>query len=89
MLSIGSSAQHARGSEAARRRRYLVRAQLPKAHGDSSIPVTFMVFDWERDPYRPGEGAWVQTKNRATARFAQELAGVQSRHTRRTSGMQI
>jgi len=29
-----------------------------------------------RDPYRPGERGWVKTKNRATARFAEELAGV-------------
>jgi bifunctional non-homologous end joining protein LigD len=27
-----------------------------------------------RDPYRPGERDWVKTKNRATARFAQESA---------------
>jgi len=25
-----------------------------------------------RDPYRPGERLWVKTKNRATARFAEE-----------------
>jgi len=25
-----------------------------------------------RDPYRPGERQWVKTKNRATARFAEE-----------------
>jgi len=30
----------------------------------------------ERDPYRPGERQWVKTKNRATARFAQECDGV-------------
>jgi bifunctional non-homologous end joining protein LigD len=29
----------------------------------------------ERDRYRPGERLWVKTKNRATARFAEELAG--------------
>jgi ATP-dependent DNA ligase len=28
-----------------------------------------------RDPYRPGERRWVKTKNRATRRFAEELAG--------------
>ena len=28
------------------------------------------------DPYRPAERAWVKTKNRATARFAEECAGV-------------
>jgi bifunctional non-homologous end joining protein LigD len=28
----------------------------------------------ERDPYRPGERDWVKTKNRNTARFAQESA---------------
>ena len=28
----------------------------------------------ERDRYRPGERQWVKTKNRATARFAEELA---------------
>jgi ATP-dependent DNA ligase len=30
----------------------------------------------ERDPYRPGERVWVKTKNRATARFAEERDGV-------------
>jgi bifunctional non-homologous end joining protein LigD len=30
----------------------------------------------ERDPYRPGERAWVKVKNRATARFAEERDGV-------------
>ena len=29
-----------------------------------------------RDPYRPGERVWVKTKNRATARFAQERDGI-------------
>ena len=29
-----------------------------------------------RDTYRPGKRAWVKTKNRATARFAQERDGV-------------
>jgi ATP-dependent DNA ligase len=29
----------------------------------------------DRDRYRPGERLWVKTKNRATARFAEELAG--------------
>ncbi|HEV2591982.1 MAG TPA: hypothetical protein VGU02_08815 [Gaiellaceae bacterium] len=29
-----------------------------------------------RDPYRPDERLWVKTKNRATARFADETAGV-------------
>ena len=29
-----------------------------------------------RDPYRPGDRAWVKTKNRATARFAEERDGV-------------
>jgi bifunctional non-homologous end joining protein LigD len=27
-----------------------------------------------RDPYRPGERGWIKTKNRATTRFAEELA---------------
>jgi len=30
----------------------------------------------ERAPYRPGDRAWVKTKNRATARFAEEREGV-------------
>jgi bifunctional non-homologous end joining protein LigD len=30
----------------------------------------------DRDPYRPGDRAWVKTKNRATARFAEERDGV-------------
>jgi bifunctional non-homologous end joining protein LigD len=30
----------------------------------------------ERDQYRPGERVWVKTKNRATARFAEERDGV-------------
>ena len=30
----------------------------------------------ERDPYRPGHRSWVKTKNRATARFAEEREGV-------------
>jgi hypothetical protein len=28
----------------------------------------------QRDPYRPGERGWVKTKNRQTARFAQECS---------------
>jgi ATP-dependent DNA ligase len=36
--------------------------------------------EWER--YRPGARLWVKTKNRATARFQEELAGAQ-RHERR------
>jgi bifunctional non-homologous end joining protein LigD len=28
----------------------------------------------DRDPYKPGERHWVKTKNRATARFAEERA---------------
>jgi bifunctional non-homologous end joining protein LigD len=32
-----------------------------------------------RDPYRPGERVWVKTKNRATTRFAEELAGATGR----------
>jgi bifunctional non-homologous end joining protein LigD len=35
----------------------------------------------DRDLYRPGERGWVKTKNRETARFAEELAGaLRSRH---------
>jgi len=30
----------------------------------------------DRGPYRPGERQWVKTKNRATARFAEERDGV-------------
>jgi ATP-dependent DNA ligase len=30
----------------------------------------------DRDPYRPGERQWVKTKNKATARFAEEHEGV-------------
>jgi bifunctional non-homologous end joining protein LigD len=33
----------------------------------------------ERDPYRPGERVWVKTKNRATARYAEELEAVRRR----------
>ena len=29
-----------------------------------------------RDPYRPGDRGWVKTKNRATARFAEERDGI-------------
>ena len=29
----------------------------------------------ERDPYRPGDRVWVKTKNRGTARFAEEREG--------------
>jgi bifunctional non-homologous end joining protein LigD len=29
----------------------------------------------EREPYRPGARTWVKTKNRATARFQEELSG--------------
>jgi bifunctional non-homologous end joining protein LigD len=39
----------------------------------------------ERDPYRPGERQWVKTKNRATARFAQE----RHRATRRRSPLRV
>jgi ATP-dependent DNA ligase len=35
----------------------------------------------EREPYRPGARLWVKTKNRATARFQEELAGAQRRHS--------
>jgi hypothetical protein len=37
----------------------------------------------ERDPYRPGERGWVKTKNRRTARFAEELDGVRRQVDRR------
>ena len=30
----------------------------------------------DHDPYRPGDRVWVKTKNRATARFAEERDGV-------------
>ena len=30
----------------------------------------------DRDPYRPGDRVWVKSKNRATARFAEEREGV-------------
>jgi hypothetical protein len=36
----------------------------------------------ERDPDRPSERGWVKTKNRATARFAQELEGARSARRR-------
>jgi bifunctional non-homologous end joining protein LigD len=36
----------------------------------------------DRDPYRPGERAWVKTKNRATARFAEERERVGRRGAR-------
>lgn len=32
-----------------------------------------------RDPYRSGERLWVKTKNRATARFQEELHGARRR----------
>jgi bifunctional non-homologous end joining protein LigD len=35
----------------------------------------------ERDPYRPGSRAWIKSKNRATTRYAEELAGVIGRLT--------
>lgn len=35
-----------------------------------------------RDPYRPGERQWVKTKNRTTARFAEERHGVSRRAAR-------
>ena len=38
----------------------------------------------ERDPYRPGERVWVKTKNRATARFAEERNGLGRRSVRAT-----
>jgi bifunctional non-homologous end joining protein LigD len=37
----------------------------------------------EREPHRPGMRSWVKTKNRATARFQEELRAAQAR--RRTS----
>ena len=39
----------------------------------------------ERDPYRPGERGWVKTKNRATARFAEERDGLGRRLRRALS----
>jgi hypothetical protein len=33
----------------------------------------------KRERYRPGARLWVKTKNRATARFQEELAGAQRR----------
>ena len=32
-----------------------------------------------RNPYRPGERVWMKTKNKATARFAEEFAGATRR----------
>jgi bifunctional non-homologous end joining protein LigD len=37
----------------------------------------------EREPYRPGERQWVKTKNRATARFAEERVRSRRRSTLR------
>jgi bifunctional non-homologous end joining protein LigD len=37
----------------------------------------------ERKPYQPGERLWVKTKNRATARFREELAGAEGIACRR------
>jgi len=39
----------------------------------------------ERDAYRPGERSWIKTKNRATARFAEERDRSQ-RHDHRPTG---
>src|SRR5581483_4752535 len=36
-----------------------------------------------RDPYRSGERLWVKTKNRATDRFTEELAGVNRQLSKR------
>jgi bifunctional non-homologous end joining protein LigD len=36
----------------------------------------------EREAYRPGARLWVKTKNRATARFREELAGAQRRRSK-------
>ena len=38
----------------------------------------------ERDPYRPGDRVWMKTKNRATARFAEERDGVGRRSRMRS-----
>ncbi len=38
----------------------------------------------DRDPYRPGDRAWIKTKNRSTARFAEEREGVGRRAGRST-----
>jgi bifunctional non-homologous end joining protein LigD len=38
----------------------------------------------ERDPSRPGERGWVKTKNRATARFSEELARIAARRRARS-----
>ena len=35
----------------------------------------------EREPYGPGARLWVKTKNRATNRFREELAGAQRRRS--------
>jgi bifunctional non-homologous end joining protein LigD len=40
-----------------------------------------------RDAYRQGERLWVKTKNRATRRFAEELAGVRRNGVRRSHGL--
>lgn len=37
----------------------------------------------DRDPYRAGERIWVKTKNRGTARFAEEREGVARLGSRR------
>jgi ATP-dependent DNA ligase len=36
----------------------------------------------EREPHPPGARLWVKTKNRATERFQEELAGATRRHRR-------
>ena len=38
-----------------------------------------------REPYRPGSRLWIKTKNRATARFQEELVGAQRRRRRQRS----
>jgi hypothetical protein len=41
----------------------------------------------ERDLYRPGERQWAKTKNRATARFAEESRISENRAARRAGAL--
>src|SRR5215207_9819890 len=48
---------------------------------DLERPGVQVVAKRERDPYGPGERRWVKTKNKTTARFAEERAALGRRAT--------
>ena len=72
VLRAASDPRGARRGEPAGAARGDLRGRRGAVRGRLSRGLEGVVAKRERDPYRPGDREWVKTKNRATARFAEE-----------------